>query len=60
MSDDEKLIVEACMNCKNYIHGLCLDLDHLVEDDDWCGGYSKRWKAMMHQTATRPPLSGRG
>ena len=31
MSDDEKLIVEACMNCKNYIHGLCLDLDHLVE-----------------------------
>jgi hypothetical protein len=22
------------MNCKNYIHGLCLNLDHWVEDDD--------------------------
>ena len=37
MSDDEKLLAEACTNCKNYIHGLCLHLDHLVEDDDWCG-----------------------
>ena len=38
MSDDEKLVIEACMNCKNYILGLCLQLDHWVEDDDWCGG----------------------
>jgi hypothetical protein len=41
MSDDEKLLVEACMNCKNYIHGLCLHLDHCVEDDDWCGAWER-------------------
>jgi hypothetical protein len=23
------------MNCKNYIHGLCVNLDYWVEDDDW-------------------------
>jgi hypothetical protein len=41
MSDDEKLIVEACMNCKNYILGLCLHLDHWVEDDDWCAAWER-------------------
>jgi hypothetical protein len=49
MSDDEKLLVEVCMNCKNYICGLCLHLDHWVEDDDWCGAWERleqRWKAM--------------
>ena len=50
MSDDEKLIVEACMNCKNYIHELCLHLDHLVEDDDWCGAWER-----LEQTVELPP-----
>ena len=58
MSDDEKLIVEACMNCKNYILGLCLHLDHWVEDDDWCAA----WERLEQNggTATCPPLPGGG
>jgi hypothetical protein len=28
MSDDEKLIVEACTNCKNYIHGCAPGIVH--------------------------------
>jgi hypothetical protein len=58
MSDDEKLLVEVCMNCKNYIHGLCLHLDHGVEDDDWCGAWER---LKMLQTAPRPlPAAGGG
>jgi hypothetical protein len=38
---DEKLVIEACMNCKNYILGLCLNLDHWVEDDDWCAAWER-------------------
>jgi hypothetical protein len=41
VSDDEKLLVEACMNCKNYIPGLCLHLNHWVEADDWCGAWER-------------------
>jgi hypothetical protein len=45
MSDDEKLLVEVCMNCKNYICGLCLHLDHWVEDDDWSArGGPRAWE----------------
>ena len=63
MSDDEKLIVEACMNCKNYIHGLCLDLDHLVEDDDWCGAWERLQQTVESNDASDchpPPSPGAG
>ena len=41
MRMDEKPLVEACLNCKNYIQGLCVHLDHWVEDDDWCGAWER-------------------
>jgi hypothetical protein len=62
MSDE--LVVEACMNCKNYIPGLCLHLNHWVEADDWCGAWERLEQTVESDAMATPALStpfpGRG
>jgi hypothetical protein len=53
MSDE--LVVEACMNCKNYILGLCLQLGHWVEDDDWCGAWERLEQTVESNSDCHPP-----
>ena len=52
MSDE--LVFEACINCKNYILGLCLQLGHSVEDDDRCGAWERFEQVEATPTAIRP------
>ena len=64
MSEDEKLLVEVCMNCKNYICGLCMHLDHWVKAEDWCGAWGRLEQTVESDAMAAPALStpfpGRG